>query len=338
MATTARRPSGTFSSEFDDLGLYTLVRVVAEFAAPDEPTLVTQAAWDGAREPSGHPHAPSARAICARLANRGGKAFPWRDLLELVFDASRDIAATHAQRRGQAEAEHFTEQHLYYALRRVASELGTQSPAPDAYARKRQQLIADDRRRGVDLLDDLLPTVGQIERIAGSWDSALALAGLDSRDGNGPRRSSGRRDHWTLERCVEAVRRYRDQLAARQSPTKKGYLAWSTGREDVPAPATFDRHGGWKRMLALARSGEPVPHEPTKDEQVEAAVIEHIGSHGQISSGELQTLLGISEHVAGRILRRMKKSGQIVVGSEHDRGRSVFYVRGRASTTARSSA
>ena len=187
MATTARRPSGTFASEFDDLGLYTLVRVVAEFVAPDEPTLVTQAAWDASREPSGHPHAPSARAICARLSDRDGKPFPWRELLELVFDASRDIEATHAQRRGQAEAEHFTEQHLYYALRRVASELGTQSPGPDAYARKRQQLIADDRRRGVDLLDDLLPTVGQIERIAGSWDAALAFAGLDSRDGNGAR-------------------------------------------------------------------------------------------------------------------------------------------------------
>jgi hypothetical protein len=118
MATTARRPSGTFASEFDDLGLYMLVRLVAEFVTPDEPTLVTQASWDGAREPSGHPHAPSARAICARLADRDGKPFPWRELLELVFDAARDIAATHAQRRGQAEAEHFTEQHLYYALRR----------------------------------------------------------------------------------------------------------------------------------------------------------------------------------------------------------------------------
>jgi hypothetical protein len=30
--------------------------------------------------------------------------------------------------------------------------------------------------------------------------------------------------------------------------------------------------------------------------------------------------------VAGRILKRMKQSGQIVVGSEHGRGRSVFYI------------
>ena len=44
-------------------------------------------------------------------------------------------------------------------------------------------------------------------------------------------------------------------------------------------------------------------------------------------ASELQVLLGISEHVAGPVLRRMKRSGQIVVGSEHDRGRSVFYIR-----------
>lgn len=31
MAIAARRPSSTFSSEFDDFGLYALVRIVEEF-------------------------------------------------------------------------------------------------------------------------------------------------------------------------------------------------------------------------------------------------------------------------------------------------------------------
>jgi hypothetical protein len=327
MATAARRPSGTFASEYDDLGLYTLVRIIAEFVSPDEPTLITMAAWDAGREPSGHPHAPSARAICARLADRDGNRFPWRELLELVFEPARNIEQTHALRHRRPEADHFTEQHLYYALRRVASELKTQSPGPDAYARKREQLIADDRRRGVDLLEELLPTVGQVERIAGSWEAGLELAGLDSRAGNGVRRPSGRRHHWTLERCVDAVRRYHEGLRAGRPGSKKGYLAWSVGRADVPAPATFDRYGGWKRVAALARGSEPVPHVPTKAEQVEGAVLQYIDAHGQISSGELQTLLGVSEHVAGRVLKRMKAAGQIIVGSEHNRGRSVFYVR-----------
>jgi hypothetical protein len=119
---------------------------------------------------------------------------------------------------------------------------------------------------------------------------------MTSRDGNSARRPSGRRGHWTLELCVGAVRRHREQLSARQLLTKKGYLAWAIGREDAPSPATFDRYGGWKRVAALARSGDPVPHEPTKDEQAEAAVLEYIDASGKISSGELQTLLGISEH------------------------------------------
>ncbi len=327
MATTARRPSGTFASEFDDLGLYTLVRVIAEFVSPEEPTLVTMATWDAGREPSGHAHAPSARAICARLADRDGNRFPWRELLELVFEPGRNIEQTHALRHRRPEADHFTAQHLYYALRRVASELKTQSPGPDAYARTREQLIASDRRRGVDLLEELLPTVGQVERIAGSWEAGLELAGLDSRAANGVHRPSGRRNYWSLERCVEAVRQYQKGLPARRSETKKGYLAWSIGREDAPSPATFDRYGGWKRVVALARSDEPVPHVPTKAEKVETAVLEYIDANGKISSRELQSLLGVSEHVAGRLLKRMKRAGQIVVGSAHDHGRSVFYVR-----------
>jgi hypothetical protein len=156
----------------------------------------------------------------------------------------------------------------------------------------------------VDLLADLLPTVGQVERLAGSWEAGLALAELDPRVGNSTRRPSGRRGYWTLERCVDAVRRYLAELPARGSATKKGYLAWSSGRDGRPSPATFDRHGGWKRVLAFARSSESVPREPTRAEQFEAAVLEYIDSHGKISSGELQALLGISEHVSGRILNR----------------------------------
>jgi hypothetical protein len=174
MATAARSPSGTFSSEYDDLGLYTLVRVVAEFVSPYEPTLVTEKAWDAGRVPSGHPDAPSARAICARLADRKGKSFPWPELLKLVFDPARNITQTHAQRRAD-DADYLTEDHVYYALRRVAGQRKEKTLAPDAYARTRRALIERDRRRRVHLLADLLPTVGQIERVAGSWDAALAF-------------------------------------------------------------------------------------------------------------------------------------------------------------------
>jgi hypothetical protein len=421
MATTARRPGvGTFESEYDDLGLYTLVRVVAEFVSPDDPTSVSQAAWDAGRAPSGHPDAPSARAICTRLADKRGKSFPWRELLELVCDPSRDIAQTHAQRTGEEDADHLTEEHVYYALRRVADELEAKTFAPDTYARTRRQLIASDRRRGVDLLAELMPTVGQIERIMDSWDAGLELAGLEVRNGDGwkaPRgmpliealdlhaeatdgwlcsyqaleafarahdislarqekgkpwsscvdeatqlraaRGAGtkgiagpgteltyrlpegadrpaapkrrRRDHWTLELCVDAVRRYFEQLPARQAASKKGYLAWSAGREDAPAPSVFDRYGGWAAVSKLARGSGPTPHVPTKAEKIEAAVLAYIDEHGQIRTRDVPALLGVGSHTASNVLKRLKDKGVIAVGSKHPTGRSVFYVRQQAS-------
>jgi hypothetical protein len=336
MATTARRPGvGTFESEYDDLGLYTLVRIVAEFVSPDDPAAVTQAAWDAGRAPSGHPGAPSARAICARLADRDGKPFPWRELLELVFDPSRDVGYTHAQRRGEEEAGHFTEEHVYYALRRVADERDVKTLGPDAYARARQELIAADRRRGVNLLGELLPTVGQIERIVGDWAGALKLAELEPRNGDSwkpPKGVPRRRNHWTLELCVDAVRRYFKQLSSRQAASKKGYLAWSTGHEDAPAPSSFDRYGGWATVSRLARGSGPIPHVPTKAEKIEAAVLAYIDKHGQIMTRDVPALLCVGSTTASTVLKRLKDKGVIAVGSKHATGRSVFYIRGGAGS------
>jgi hypothetical protein len=417
MATTARRPGvGTFASEYDDLGLYTLVRIVAEFVLPDEPPHVTQAAWDAGRASSGHPDAPSARQICSRLADKHGKPFPWSELLELVFDPERDIPQTHAQRTGADDAEHFTEEHVYYALRRVASSLKAKSLAPDTYADARRDLIAKDRRRGVDVLAELLPTVGQIEGVAGTWAAALELAGLEPRNGDSWKGATGmplaealelhaestggwlcsyptlkafahthdislarqekgrpwsayieeatqaraargaetkgvarggakltyrlpegldrsdlprrrRRHHWTLELSVEAVRRYLKQLRGRERASEKGYLAWSTRREDAPAPSVFDRYGGWRKVSRLARSSDPIAHVPTREDKIEAAVLAYIDAHGQIRTRDVPALLGVGMHTASNVLKRLKDRGVIAVGSRHSTGRSVFYVR-----------
>lgn len=181
MATTARRPIGTFVSAYDDLALYELVRDVALCACPDAPTAATQVVWDAARGPAGHPEAPSARAICARLADQDGKPFSWRELLELAFAPDRDIEMTHMTRRREPETDHLTAAHLYYALRRAAAQRGVKTLGPDAYAETRTRLIAAARRRRDRVLEELLPTVGQIERIAGGWEQALELADLDPR-------------------------------------------------------------------------------------------------------------------------------------------------------------
>lgn len=429
MATVARRPRGTFSSEYDDLGLYTLVRVIAEFVAPDEPTLVTQAAWDAGRTPSGHPGAPSARAICARLADRDGKPFPWRELLELVFDDSLDMERSHARRRGEAESDGFTDAHVYYALRRVARELDTTTLVPDQYGRTREDLLAGDRRRQCGgLLRELMPTVGQIERVAGGWDRALELAELEPRpelsgsrpapgmptvaalelyaeatdgwfcnrtvlqqfardrdfglaaqepgtswsdhiaeatarreargepikgmappgvrpscagigDGGQKRRAQAIRPpgFWTLERCLDAIRRFLAELSSGVNPTQKRYLAWSNGREDASAPAAFAQYGGWKVLLAIARGAAPTSTAATPAQHGEAAtqrrdavVFAHLDATGKITTRDVQALLGVNDAWASTLLRQLRERGEIVLGSESARGRGVFYVRAPA--------
>lgn len=199
MATTTHAQGGRFGSSYETLDLYGIVRDVALAASSEEPTAVSETVWDRARTKAGHPKAPSARAICARLADANGRSFSWRDLLELVFDEDRDPERVHALRARVGEDEALDERHVSYALRRAARELGGQTLAPDAYARAREKLIAGARRRrrGAagrlaplhQLVADLLPTVGQIERIAGDWDQALELAGLDPRPEHGARTS-----------------------------------------------------------------------------------------------------------------------------------------------------
>jgi hypothetical protein len=434
MATTARRPGvGTFESEYHDLGLYTLVRVIAEFVSPDDPTSVSQAAWDGGRAPSGHPDAPSARAICARLADREGKPFPWRELLELVFDPSRDIEQTHALRRGESNGAHFTEEHVFYALQRVAHELGVSTLAPDAYAQQRATLVANARRRSIDLTE-LLPTVGQIERVAGGWDQALELAELEPRpELSGSRPAAGtpivealelyaeatggwfcnrtvlqqfardrdvalaaqasgtpwneyvaeatarretqgkpikgmappgarpsyagmgeggtkRREReirppgfWTLELCLEAIRRFLADLTPSVNPTQKRYLAWSRDHDDAPAPATFAQYGGWKVLLGIARGAAPastaaVPKRRAAERR-HAIVLAHLDATGKITTRDVQALLGVNPVWASTILRELRERGEIVLGSEKARGRGVFYVgaKGDSADPGRSS-
>jgi hypothetical protein len=185
VGTTTRTAGGRFGSAYDDLELYEIVRAVAEFAAPEAPTQLAQTAWDAARADAGYADAPTARAICMRLADSSGRPFPWRELLELVFDESRNIEQTHGQRTAAPMAVELDEEDIYYALRRVArAELDQASLRPDEYRRERERLIAEARRRRNgqgELVAELLPTVGQIERIAGGWDAALVLAELEPR-------------------------------------------------------------------------------------------------------------------------------------------------------------
>ncbi len=214
------------ASAYSDRELYDLVRAVAERASPDEPQFVSQRVFDRGRAAAGHPHAPSARAICARLRDHRGRPFPWPSLLALVFDPDRDIDRTHGQLRGQEDANELGPRHLFFALNLAARRRHARTLTPGEYEHTRRRLIAEDDRRhdGGSDLDHLLPTVGQIEALA-----AREVACLDR-----PRR--------------------------RQPDNTNGAAAGN--HEDAGAPAiqsgpperrrNVSELGGWDRALAVA--------------------------------------------------------------------------------------
>lgn len=147
MCAKTRTAGGRFRSAYQTLELYGIVRAVALAALPETSTLVTETAWDAARAVAGYPDAPSARAICMRLANPSGRPFPWRELLELVFDDAGDIERVHGIRVGASDDRDLGEDDVYYALRRVALvELEQRSLRPDECRRERERLIAEASR------------------------------------------------------------------------------------------------------------------------------------------------------------------------------------------------
>ncbi len=195
MAIQARDRKGRAKARYDDSALQTAVKEVAEKAAPADPSAVTQTAFDRARAAAGHEDLPTARAICMRLG-RHGKSVAWRELLTLVFDDSRcpDRAAIGRARRNGQEGRHLGERHLFFGLNRVAQHLGLDPEADFSqpeYEEGRRQVLALSDRRPADreILEQLLPTANQIQRIAaalepsdlGHWDRALRAVGRRAR-------------------------------------------------------------------------------------------------------------------------------------------------------------
>jgi hypothetical protein len=95
----------------------------------------------------------------------------------------------HSQRvaLGQAlrneEVDWLTEEYSNFALQLIARRLGTRTLPPCQY-RAERQLMVRSRPRQL-----LLPTAEQIEIITGSWDDAVARAGLAPRHGLGGQRA-----------------------------------------------------------------------------------------------------------------------------------------------------
>lgn len=173
--------------------LFEAVAGTARYARSVEPELLTQAQFDKHRAAAGFPDAPTAKVVAWRLRDRAGRSFPWRQLVSAALESERPDRVMIARTRSASDAA-LSVPHLRSALTMVAGLREQHTLGPYDYEETRERLLAIYRRRAkLHVIDDLLPTLGQIERIARNeaderddrepWDIALELAGLEPRPG-----------------------------------------------------------------------------------------------------------------------------------------------------------
>lgn len=177
----SRDGTGRFASVHAETVLLAAVPDVARNVArrlDKKPEEITQAEWNTGRHAvrTIYGDLPRAHQVCLRLANRDG-AWPWRDLLALTLDPSRDAKKTYEERLSEPDRK-VSPGRVAYALLFVARYLGRPTLLPREYEETRAQLLAGDQ--GV-FLKDVLPSRGQIETACGGWDEALQVAGLAPR-------------------------------------------------------------------------------------------------------------------------------------------------------------
>lgn len=170
-----QRPDGRFQARYDERTLLDVVAAVARTADPDEPAEITQRDYDAARERAGYPAAPTAKQTAARFR------MPWPELVRFALApmASPEIAL--GRQLGERNEDWLDEAAVRAALKTVALRLGKKTLLPADYLAERERMLADARRHYRHQAEPLLPSEGQIVRIAGSWDEALQIAGLAPR-------------------------------------------------------------------------------------------------------------------------------------------------------------
>jgi hypothetical protein len=155
-ATQGRTSAGSFDAAVGDSELLDIIAAVARLASPANPARVTQRVWDRRLAVSKYAgRAPSARACVMRL-NRGGASLTWKQVVELSLKegASRTQGLAAALRE-ELSAD-LPDHQVYYAMRRVARELGEAPASPARYQRGRDRGL----RAGLDA--GRLPTANQL--------------------------------------------------------------------------------------------------------------------------------------------------------------------------------
>jgi hypothetical protein len=183
-----RRDDGSFVSTYSNADLYKLVALAARKGRPDSPHSLSVRVFDQTLPAIGYPDAPSGRAIYARLKQ------PWPVIVERALSerSQRSERQSESVLKRKEEAPWLTERHLFFALKAIAKFKEAETIPELSYEPWRAAYLADrvqETQQSLDLLEQLIPTQGQILRIAVSldaegkaaWDKALAYAGLAPR-------------------------------------------------------------------------------------------------------------------------------------------------------------
>ena len=160
------------------------VREVAEFADPVDGAGISTRGWDDARALSARfADAPPARRIAEHLG------LPWAKVRELAFmpPRGRHIGLGHAL--NERQGNWLTEEYSDFILALIARRLAVRTLTPGQYRAERVSMLATDRGRHTHGGQLRLPTEEQIAALAGTWDRALAHAGLRARAGLGGHRA-----------------------------------------------------------------------------------------------------------------------------------------------------
>lgn len=173
--TAVRRSGGRFVPRYDERTLLDVVAAVARAADPDEPGGITQRDYDAARSSAGYADAPTAKQTAARFR------MSWRELLAFALAPMISPEIALGRQLGERNEDWLDEAAVRAALKTVALRLGKKTLRPADYLAEREAMLAEARLAFRHQREPLLPSEGQIERIAGGWDKALAIAGLKPR-------------------------------------------------------------------------------------------------------------------------------------------------------------
>lgn len=148
------------------------VQHVSEIASPLDPRRVSQRAFDVACAYSDFPDLPAARNIARSLG------LAWADVLALAHEPESGLAQRLGRKQMHDIEDYLSAEHVAYVVRLVALRLGKRILSLSDYSTERAAMLRRDRVRWLHGGQLILPNEAQVITVMGSWEQALASAGL----------------------------------------------------------------------------------------------------------------------------------------------------------------